>query len=341
MKYFIELLQIALGNRSQLSQVPTALEWEGIFQEAQRQAIVGVLATGIECIPEAQRPEKELLLQWIGQIQLIESTNLAHQKRAADLTRLFLENGCHNCVLKGVGVSVCYPNPLRRQCGDIDLWVDGNRKDVMNFLRSHFKVGEIRWHHADAKIFDDVQTEIHFHATWLFNPVRNKRLQPWLNGNGICNATKGHDGFYYPTARFNAVYSLVHSFHHLLESGIGFRHIIDYYYISQTLSDEDRIEVCAELKRFGLDRFSGAMMWVLNEVCGMDEAYLLCEPNEKEGRFLLDEIMRGGNFGHYRSDNRKRNSATRMHALLPHYPSEVLWVVPWKLWHKCWRMVNG
>ena len=76
-------------------------------------------------------------------------------------------------------------------------------------------------------------------------------------------------------------------------------------------------------------------------MCGARDGLLLCEPNEKEGRFLLDEIMRGGNFGHYRKDNRKRNSVARMCALLPHYPREVLWMAPWKLWHKGWRMVNS
>lgn len=82
-------------------------------------------------------------------------------------------------------------------------------------------------------------------------------------------------------------------------------------------------------------------MWVLQEVCGMPPGYTLYEPNEKEGRFLLDEIMRGGNFGHHRKDNRRRNTATRMLALLPHYTKEVLWVIPWKLWHKCWRVINA
>lgn len=73
----------------------------------------------------------------------------------------------------------------------------------------------------------------------------------------------------------------------------------------------------------------------------MQREYLLCEPNEKEGRFLLDDIMRGGNFGKYRNDSRRRNSAARMLALLPHYPSEVMWVVRWKCWHWLWRKFNN
>lgn len=45
---FIELLQVSLGTHDGLSRVPSAVEWLGIYEEAQRQAIVGVLACGIE-----------------------------------------------------------------------------------------------------------------------------------------------------------------------------------------------------------------------------------------------------------------------------------------------------
>ena len=148
-------------------------------------------------------------------------------------------------------------------------------------------------------------------------------------------------GFACPTLRFNAVYSLVHLYHHLIEEGVGIRHIIDYYYILKALPAQENEGVLKDLRHFGLLKLASAMMWALQEVCGMPMEYALCEPNEKEGRFLLDEIMRGGNFGHHRKDNRLRNTATRMLALLPHYPSEVLWVVPWKLWHKCWRLLYG
>ena len=147
-------------------------------------------------------------------------------------------------------------------------------------------------------------------------------------------------GIAYPSVQFNAVYSLVHFYHHLIEEGVGLRHVVDYYYILKALPNREKADVVSGLKRLGLFGLSSAVMWVLQEVFNLQSVFLLCEPNEKEGRFLLDEIMRGGNFGHYRNDKRKRNSAVRMFALLPHYPKEVLWVVPWKLWHKCWRLFN-
>lgn len=150
----------------------------------------------------------------------------------------------------------------------------------------------------------------------------------------------GKLGIAYPTVRFNAVYALVHLYHHLIEEGIGIRHVIDYYYILTVLHSKDKEDVVANLRWLGLMKLAGAMMWVLQDVCGMADEYLICTPNEKEGRFMLDEIMRGGNFGRYRSDNLRRNTAARMFALLSHYRSEVLWVIPWKLWHKVWRILN-
>ena len=100
-------------------------------------------------------------------------------------------------------------------------------------------------------------------------------------------------------------------------------------------------DVLRMVKEFGLGKFLGAMMWLMKEICGMPESDLLCPPVVKEGKFLLSEIMAGGNFGKYRNDDLQRNTLARKRALLPHYPSEVLWMIPWKIWHKCWRMVNS
>lgn len=339
---FIELLQVSLGTRSKLSKVPTEIEWDAIRYEAQRQSMLAFLVEGLNRLSFNQRPHQAQLLQWIGLAQMIEAVYALHCERAKEITKLCNENSNESTVLKGVGVSQYYPVPSHRQCGDIDLWVAGDRKTIMEWLSAKYPVDHIVWHHVDAKIFDDVSIEIHFHPGWLYNPFCNRRLQCWFEKQKIEQMVVDEKlGFAYPTARFNAVYSLVHLYHHLIEEGIGIRHTVDCYYILKALPVDERSHVLANLKSFGMYKVTAALMWVLKEVCGISSEYLLCEPDEKEGRFVLDEVMNGGNFGQYRKDSRRRNTVSRMLSLLPHYPKEVLWVVPWKLWHKCWRHINA
>lgn len=64
-------------------------------------------------------------------------------------------------MLKGTGLARLYPNPLRRQSGDVDIWVEGDRVRILKLLKdNNFKVGHVVIHHADSEIIDGVETEI-------------------------------------------------------------------------------------------------------------------------------------------------------------------------------------
>ena len=56
---FFELLQIALGNRERFSRIPSEKEWEEIYEEADRQAVIGILPHGIGRLPAEQRPSQD------------------------------------------------------------------------------------------------------------------------------------------------------------------------------------------------------------------------------------------------------------------------------------------
>ena len=199
------------------------------------------------------------------------------------------------------------------------------------------------WHHVDAMFFEDVAVEVHVHPGWMYGPMKNHRLQQFFERNKDSQMVVDKKlGFSHTTARFDAVSSLVHSFHHLLEEGIGLRHIVDYFFVLRKCHTDntDITDIIRVLKSIGLAKFTGAVMWVMQEVCVMPESELLCSPNEKEGTFLLEEIMAGGNFGQTRTDGKVRNSFSRWMMMVKHYPGEVLWMLPWKGWHKVWRLVN-
>ena len=79
--------------------------------------------------------------------------------------------------------------------------------------------------------------------------------------------------------------------------------------------------------------------------------WMICEPNEKEGRRLLEEIMKGGNFGQYDT----RDAALKKGGMMKHgiwklkrvmrlvrsYPEEALWEPVFRVWHLGWRMIKG
>ena len=92
-------------------------------------------------------------------------------------------------------------------------------------------------------------------------------------------------------------------------------------------------------------------MFVLHKVFAMPTHYYICEPNEKEGKRLLAEIMQGGNFGQYDT----RDAALKKGGMMKHgvwklkrvmrlvrsYPEEALWEPVLRVYHWGWRMMNG
>mgnify|MGYP001015945201 CR=1 FL=1 len=59
-----------------------------------------------------------------------------------------------------------------------------------------------------------------------------------------------------------------------------------------------------ELKELGLWKFAGAIMYFMQEVFGMPASRLIVPPNEKYGKFVLNEVLEAGNFGKHDERNR-------------------------------------
>ena len=152
-----------------------------------------------------------------------------------------------------------------------------------------------------------------------------------------------------PTAEFNVVYLLAHIYKHLLQDGIGLRQIIDYFYLLRKAKDELTIEngeLIITLRYLGLWKIAGAVMWVLSEVLGLEERYLIAPKDERLGKVLLSEILHGGNFGQHDPDNIKADSQLKKNwqrirrdlRMMRCFPSECLWEPVFRVYHFFWRL---
>lgn len=68
---FIELLQVSVGTRDELSRGLTDSEWNEIYRLAESQGLIGILFGGIERLPKEQTPFMDLL----GQTEYLKTQN--------------------------------------------------------------------------------------------------------------------------------------------------------------------------------------------------------------------------------------------------------------------------
>ena len=106
----------------------------------------------------------------------------------------------------------------------------------------------------------------------------------------------------------------------------------------------DRVQ--KELKELGLWKFAGGIMYIMQEVFGMPASRLIVPPNEKYGKFVLNEVLEAGNFGKY--DERywfgrlklghNLQRVYRDIRLVKYFPAEALSEPFFRVWHFFWRL---
>ena len=101
-----------------------------------------------------------------------------------------------------------------------------------------------------------------------------------------------------------------------------------------------------ELKELGLWEFAGGIMYIMQEVFGMPASRLIVPPNEKYGKFVLNEVLEAGNFGRHDARNRFGRSQLghnlqrvyRDIRLVRYFPAEALCEPLFRTWHFFWRL---
>lgn len=352
---FFELLQMVALTREDFSAPVDEAQWRRLFSQAQAHSLLGVTFPAVKMMSgrEGTTVPHDLLMLWWAAEEKIVQANDAIRQRTAALHTFFLDNGYRSCLLKGQSAAALYPQPLLRQSGDIDLWVEGDMQKLVDFLRGRFPVKKVVYHHCDVTMLRGVKVEVHFTPTWMNSFRKDRRLQRWFASEAEAQFSHFDPalGCNVPTLRFNGVFLMVHLFRHVLEEGVGLRQFLDYHFLLTQLEAEDRAAVAAVLKDLGLLRFTRAAMSVLREVFATDEALLLCPPDPRGGAFLLQEVLRSGNFGHTDARNAHREDEgllahslrklRRAAGLLFQYPSEVLSMPVFMLWQYLWRRRRG
>lgn len=313
MELFFELLQLSLGTRDNLSWVPDAQKWKGLYELSEEQAILGVMQKGLERLSQENfSPPKNILLQWIGRSQIIQQRNQVMNKAVVSLSKeLVSENNF--LVVKGQTLAMMYPAPNLRQSGDIDYLVHPDywdmaiehlkeqaRKSVIARFEDSNALKHVEWQK------NGVQYEMH-RSLASFSCARHQRYweevimpevwaTPW---------TVSVDGYDVPTLApvYNVMYVFEHIFEHFIKEGIGLRQFVDWYYLMDNVKwkKDDVTLLEMHLKGIGLfDAFCG-MGAILTDYLGLEEKrfpFVISKKAHSQVPKLIKNILKLGNFGH-------------------------------------------
>ena len=302
---FFDFLRFCLKEDAKEPANLANIDWEELYNFGNKQAILGVLFHGIKRLSASpHRPTKGQILKWYSACSFIEQANRQTYKDANALTILFREKyGVCSCVLKGQTNALMYPDPYMRTSGDIDLWTDAKTLDIIRISRELDKNGEIGYHHIELSYFK-TPVEVHFFPSFMGNLWHEYKLRRYFEqckNNQFKHLTELPDGLgeiYTVTDDFNRIFQLSHLMHHFFFEGIGLRQMIDYYYLLlRGITEDERLETLRILKDVGMYKFTAAVMYVMKEILGLPDKYLLMKPNHRIGKILVSEILMAGNFG--------------------------------------------
>ena len=374
-KIFFDFLRFCIGSAKEIPGSLKEVDWKELYAIAQKQALLGVLFYGIQRLPKELAPEQKLLMQWMVMAEMIRKQNIRLFQDSVKVCQNFENKGFANCILKGQGNALLYPDPYMRTPGDIDIYLSGGRRKIMKYVDQVCPTQVMRYHHVDFPVMKTA-IEVHFTPSYMFFPIHNSRMQKWFKEvmgeqcNHRVSLPDGYGEIHVPQVSFNVIYILSHLYRHIFTEGIGLRQLLDYYFVlvkwhmdltnltdsnkslpqmTQINTDLDALQ--HKLKYLGLWKFAQAVMFVMKEVFGLSEDRMIAPMDEREGRFLLDEIMRGGNFGQYDDRMGSKIGESKMHRyfrmnlrnlrFVNHYPTEALSEPLFRTWFAVWKKIHG
>lgn len=304
-KLFLQLLQVSMGCREALECIPTNEQWMAIYHQAERQLLEGIVYTALERLPREQQPKGDFPIAWFVQTEQIRQANLELNHYVEKVMHELDTDGMPAVLLKGQGIAQCYPDPLLRHPGDIDLWVNRSMNEIVDYAhRKGVKVTEEGFIHLSYYYFEQVLVELHFTPSFVLTPWRNRYLRRYdaaqfprqaahrttLPGTTTPVAV--------PTPDFNIVFLILHLQRHFFFDGVALKQFVDIYYLLRHthFTAEERQHVLHQFSRLGMKRFVRATMYVMHSIFGLEEEKLLLPPHQALGELLLTDIYYAGHF---------------------------------------------
>ena len=311
---FFALLQAGLwGGGNPDMRIDGTTDWEEVYRLATEQSVLGLILAGLE--HSDVKPPQMLLLQWIGDVQIIEQRNKEMNGFIAELIEKLRKDDIYALLVKGQGVAQCYEKPLWRCSGDVDLLLSND-----NYLKAKSALKPIASEVANedkatmhqALVINGFDVELHGKMPFIISRRVDDGIDDVLDdffyrGNvrsWDCNGTQ----VFLPSPDNDVILVFTHFLHHFFIEGVGLRQICDWCRLLYTYKDTlDYGLLESRIRKMGLMTEWKAFGALVVKYLGMNPGYVpflgsmfnvQCSMLSKKADRIMELVLECGNFGH-------------------------------------------
>lgn len=308
---FFVLVRAGLwGNRNSDIRIDKTTDWNEVYRFAAEQSVLGLLLAGLE--HSEVKPPKELLLHWIGEVQVIEQRNKEMNAFINQLIGDLRRANIYTLIVKGQGVAQCYERPLWRASGDIDFYMNEDdfqkakiffRPLVDKFDPDDDYTRHINMHYGEwvVEIHANQYCSLSQRINRVMNEVHNDifyngKVRSWIN-----------DGtqIFLPSPDNDTIIIFTHFFNHFYRGGVGLRQVCDWCRLLWTYHNTLNLQLLEErIRKAGLlDEWRAFGAFAVKYLGMPIEMMPLLTANAnliKKADRICEFIIEVGNFGHNR-----------------------------------------
>lgn len=259
--------------------------WREVYRISADQGVLGFVRDGMlhfrnsGVLPEGAGPSRQLNMQWSLNVERIETLYGKQRRAIARLAAFYRSHGIRMMLIKGYGVSLFYPHPEHRPCGDIDIWLYGAQLQADEAMEREWGIRiDTETHHHTKFTVDGILVENHYDFLNVHAHPSNRRiereLQRYAGEEGRTVEIEGVPVLL-PSANFNALFLLRHAACHFAAEDIGMRHVADWARFIETQYDGiDWPALFRTAREMNMHRFLNSLCALSVDCLGMDAAII-------------------------------------------------------------------
>ena len=284
------------------------VDWEEVYQMSEEQSVIGLVLAGIET--SKVKPPQELLLQWIGEVQMLEQQNKAMNQFINRMSDELNKNGIDAILIKGQGIAQCYEKPLWRCSGDVDLLLNEENYEKGKKFLAKLTETEPEEYSFNKEYITSIKgwcVELHGSLRCGLSAALNRGVDSIQQD--ICDNHNvrywDNDGMKIPLPEENddVLVIFTHFIKHFYKGGLGIRQICDWCRLLWTYKDSLNYELLeSRIRKMGLmSEWKAFVSYAVDYLGTPSEAMPLYDNSLKlkcKAGKIQDFIVKSGNFGH-------------------------------------------